>query len=125
MPTYEIVNDPGQARAPALIVSFEDWVDAGGAGTTAARHIAGDGVVTLADRLSRGRRPGAASTLEMSACTRKRRASPRDVAEMSRCRRRRPRKVVNWEKTSARCPASSAASLTVIASPDFLWMVSG
>jgi hypothetical protein len=45
MPTYEIVNDPGDSRAPALIVSFEDWVDAGSAGTSAARHIAEEGEV--------------------------------------------------------------------------------
>jgi hypothetical protein len=45
MPTYEILNDPGAARAPALIVSFEDWVDAGGAGSSAARHIAEGGEV--------------------------------------------------------------------------------
>jgi hypothetical protein len=30
-------------RAPALLVSLGDWVDAGGAGTTAARHIAEGG----------------------------------------------------------------------------------
>jgi hypothetical protein len=45
MPTYEILNDAGEPRAPALIVSFEDWVDAGSSGTSAARHIAGDGDV--------------------------------------------------------------------------------
>ena len=46
MSVYEIVNEPGDVVAPALIVSFEDWVDAGGAGTTAARHIAEGGEVT-------------------------------------------------------------------------------
>lgn len=45
MSTYEIVNDPAGAVAPALLVSFEDWVDAGGAGSTAARHIAEGGQV--------------------------------------------------------------------------------
>ena len=45
MATFEIVDDPGEARAPALIVSFEDWVDAGGAGTRAARHISEGGEV--------------------------------------------------------------------------------
>jgi PAC2 family len=45
MATYEIVGEPSGAVAPALIVSFEDWVDAGGAGSTAARHIATDGEV--------------------------------------------------------------------------------
>jgi hypothetical protein len=39
MSTFRIVQEPGEARSPALIVSFGDWVDAGGAGTTAARHI--------------------------------------------------------------------------------------
>lgn len=46
MPMYEIVNEPTDLVAPALIVSFEDWVDAGSAGTTAARHIAEGGEVT-------------------------------------------------------------------------------
>lgn len=46
MPGFEIVNEPEDVVAPALIVSFEDWVDAGAAGTTAARHLAGDGEVT-------------------------------------------------------------------------------
>ena len=46
MSLYEIVNEPEDVVAPALIVSFEDWVDAGAAGTTAARHIADDGEVT-------------------------------------------------------------------------------
>ena len=45
MPTYELVAEPQDAVAPALIVSFQDWVDAGGAGTTAARHIAEGGEV--------------------------------------------------------------------------------
>jgi hypothetical protein len=43
--TYEITNEPEDLVAPALIVSFEDWVDAGGSGTTAARHIAEGGEV--------------------------------------------------------------------------------
>ena len=42
----EITNQPEDLVAPALIVSFEDWVDAGTAGTTAARHIAEGGEVT-------------------------------------------------------------------------------
>ena len=46
MPIFEIVKEPEDVVAPALIVSFEDWVDAGGAGTTAARHIAEGGDVT-------------------------------------------------------------------------------
>lgn len=45
MPTLEIVEEPSDVVAPALIVSFEDWVDAGQAGTTAARHIAEGGRV--------------------------------------------------------------------------------
>ncbi|MBW3594143.1 MAG: PAC2 family protein [Actinobacteria bacterium] len=49
MPMFEIVTEPDDVVAPALIVSFEDWVDAGAAGTTAARHIAegGDVVATF------------------------------------------------------------------------------
>lgn len=49
MPIFEVVTEPGDVTAPALVVSFEDWVDAGGAGTTAARHIAdgGDVVATF------------------------------------------------------------------------------
>ncbi|MFN2489039.1 MAG: PAC2 family protein [Actinomycetota bacterium] len=43
MPTYELRAEPEDAVAPVLIVSFEDWVDAGGAGSTAARHIAEGG----------------------------------------------------------------------------------
>jgi predicted ATP-grasp superfamily ATP-dependent carboligase len=43
MSVFEVVNEPTDATAPALIVAFEDWVDAGGAGTTAARHIADGG----------------------------------------------------------------------------------
>ena len=42
---FELVNEPQDVVAPALIVSFEDWVDAGGAGTTAARHIAEGGEI--------------------------------------------------------------------------------
>lgn len=45
MATYELVSEPDEVAAPALIVSFQDWVDAGGAGTTAARHIAEGGEV--------------------------------------------------------------------------------
>ena len=43
MTTYTLANEPEDVVAPALIVSFEDWVDAGGAGSTAARHIAAGG----------------------------------------------------------------------------------
>src|SRR5918999_3393841 len=42
MAIYELHNEPEDSVAPVLIVSFQDWVDAGAAGTTAARHI-GDG----------------------------------------------------------------------------------
>ncbi len=45
MPTYELLVEPTDVVAPALIVSFQDWVDAGGAGTVAARHIAEGGEV--------------------------------------------------------------------------------
>jgi hypothetical protein len=43
MSFFEVVSEPSDVTAPALIVSFEDWVDAGGSGTTAARHIADGG----------------------------------------------------------------------------------
>jgi PAC2 family len=45
MAMYTLTNEPEDAVAPALIVSFEDWVDAGEAGSTAARHIAEGGEV--------------------------------------------------------------------------------
>lgn len=45
MPLYELDLEPTDPVAPALIVSFEDWVDAGGAGSMAARHIAEGGEV--------------------------------------------------------------------------------
>jgi hypothetical protein len=48
MTTYEVTGDLSGATAPALIVSFEDWVDAGGSGSTAARHIAAGGEVVAA-----------------------------------------------------------------------------
>jgi hypothetical protein len=43
MAIYELHNEPEESIAPVLIVSFQDWVDAGAAGTTAARHIAEGG----------------------------------------------------------------------------------
>src|SRR5918997_770031 len=50
MATYELVAEPDDVRDPALIVSFADWVDAGGAGTSAARRIAeGGDVVAVFD----------------------------------------------------------------------------
>jgi len=45
MSSFEIVQEPQDVVTPALIVSFEDWVDAGSAGTSAARHIAEGGDV--------------------------------------------------------------------------------
>ena len=44
-----MTSEPDDSIAPALIVSFEDWVDAGSSGSTAARHIAegGDVVATF------------------------------------------------------------------------------
>ncbi|HEX2059000.1 MAG TPA: PAC2 family protein [Actinomycetota bacterium] len=45
MALFDVVKEPEDLTAPALVVSFEDWVDAGTAGTTAARHVAGDGEV--------------------------------------------------------------------------------
>lgn len=43
MALYDLVSDPDDSIAPALIVTFEDWVDAGAAASTAARHIAEGG----------------------------------------------------------------------------------
>jgi PAC2 family len=45
MSIYELVGEPGDLSAPALVVAFQDWVDAGGAGSRAARHIGADGEV--------------------------------------------------------------------------------
>lgn len=45
MSLVDVVSEPEGLTAPALIVSFEDWVDAGAAGTTAARHVAAGGEV--------------------------------------------------------------------------------
>ena len=45
MPIFDVVSEPADSVAPALLVSLEDWVDAGGAGTTAARHVADGGEV--------------------------------------------------------------------------------
>ena len=45
MSLFDVVREPDDVTAPALVVSFEDWVDAGAAGTTAARHIASEGEV--------------------------------------------------------------------------------
>lgn len=49
MASYELLVEPDEVVAPALIVSFEDWVDAAGAGSAAARHIAegGDVIATF------------------------------------------------------------------------------
>lgn len=46
MAIYELGDEPRDLLAPALVVSFEDWVDAGAAGTTAARHVAQGGDLT-------------------------------------------------------------------------------
>lgn len=43
MSIFEILAEPAEVTKPALIVSFGEWVDAGQAGTTAARHIAAGG----------------------------------------------------------------------------------
>jgi len=48
--TIQGFEEPADLRRPALIVSFGDWVDAGGAGTTAARHIASGGDVVAVFR---------------------------------------------------------------------------
>jgi hypothetical protein len=45
MPGYELSQLPDELIAPALLVSFEDWVDAAGAASAAARHIADGGEV--------------------------------------------------------------------------------
>lgn len=43
MTLYDFVSEPDDSIAPALIVTFEDWVDAGAAASMAARHIAEGG----------------------------------------------------------------------------------
>ncbi len=45
MSLYEMTAEIDDAVAPALIVSFQDWVDAGTSGTTAAARIAEGGEV--------------------------------------------------------------------------------
>jgi hypothetical protein len=40
-----VLEEPTELRAPVLIVSFSDWVDAGSAGSTAAQRIAEGGDV--------------------------------------------------------------------------------
>lgn len=45
MAPFELNGDIEDVTAPALIVSFEDWVDAGQAGSIAARRIADGGQV--------------------------------------------------------------------------------
>ncbi len=45
MASYELSDVPEELVAPALIVSFEDWVDAAGAASAAAQHIADGGKV--------------------------------------------------------------------------------
>lgn len=45
MSLFDVVQEPDDVTAAALVVSFEDWVDAGAAGTTAARHVAAGGDV--------------------------------------------------------------------------------
>ncbi|HEX5396406.1 MAG TPA: PAC2 family protein [Candidatus Limnocylindria bacterium] len=42
MPLYEIRSEP-LLSAPVMVAAFEGWVDAGGAGTSAAAHLAEDG----------------------------------------------------------------------------------
>lgn len=44
MPLHDL-TDPGPLRAPAFVVAFEGWVNAGSAGTIAADALAGEGPV--------------------------------------------------------------------------------
>ena len=43
MTLYRFVDEPAELRAPVLIMAFDAWVDAGGAATGAASHVARDG----------------------------------------------------------------------------------
>jgi PAC2 family len=45
MSSFEMAGDTADVTSPALIVSFEDWVDAGQAGSIAAKRIADGGQV--------------------------------------------------------------------------------
>jgi hypothetical protein len=45
MPLYSLIEEPEDLVAPVLIVSLSDWVDAGEAGSSAARRIADGGTV--------------------------------------------------------------------------------
>jgi hypothetical protein len=44
---YRVLEEPTDLRSPALIVSFQDWVDAGSAGSTAAERIAEGGTLVV------------------------------------------------------------------------------
>ena len=50
MALYDLIYEPEDSVAPALIVTFEDWVDAGAAASTAARHISDGGDLIAAFR---------------------------------------------------------------------------
>lgn len=50
MALYDLIFEPDDSVAPALIVTFEDWVDAGAAASTAARHIAEGGELVASFR---------------------------------------------------------------------------
>jgi hypothetical protein len=47
---YDLIFEPDDSVAPALIVTFEDWVDAGAAASTAARHISEGGELVASFR---------------------------------------------------------------------------
>ena len=50
MALYDLISEPEDSIAPALIVTFEDWVDAGAAASTAARHISEGGELVASFR---------------------------------------------------------------------------
>lgn len=50
MTLYRFLKEPPPLRAPVLIIAFDGWVDAGGAGTGAAQHVTRDGeIIALYD----------------------------------------------------------------------------
>jgi predicted ATP-grasp superfamily ATP-dependent carboligase len=43
MALYRLESEPPQLTAPALVAAFDGWIDAAGASTAAAAHVAGSG----------------------------------------------------------------------------------
>jgi hypothetical protein len=44
---YRLTGDPGTLSAPVMVAALDGWIDAAGAATAAAAHLAGDGDVLV------------------------------------------------------------------------------